>query len=394
MTQMTLSAFEQTITANGSNDLNSSDPTGAGGAGGAPLAPSGFTATYLSDTSLSLAWTDNSSTELNFEIDRRPNGTDPWTPLADPAANATSATNTGLTVDTTYYYRLRAVNAAGNSAYVTASGVTTAGVTSTPNLLSEGFESGDLTASTASINTVNFAWTDANRTSILRQVGSSAFRDFPVDFAQEYVDGRDVTAKTGTRSLGIEYAAGVEMAEQRFSYNAQPELWLRYWIRVPENYSHGTGGGDDTSKFLSLWNTTYQAGVGGGATVWLSMFGDGSSGSTLGFTHMDGDTGNDIAYAGVTQFITVPADRGRWMQMVFRVKTETSLGAADGIIQTYRRWDGEANFTQLHSKTNATLNEQTGGFQAGYLMGWANSPYQADTWFLIDDFEMSTESLL
>ena len=34
MTQMTLSAFEQTITANGSNDLDSSDPTGAGGGGG------------------------------------------------------------------------------------------------------------------------------------------------------------------------------------------------------------------------------------------------------------------------------------------------------------------------------------------------------------------------
>ena len=126
MTQMTISAFEQTIIANGSNDLDSADPTGAGGA---PLAPSGFTATYLSDTSLTLAWTDNSSNELNFEIDRSPNGTDTWTALSDPAANATSATNTGLTVDTTYYYRLRAVNASGNSAYVTTSGLTAAGVT-------------------------------------------------------------------------------------------------------------------------------------------------------------------------------------------------------------------------------------------------------------------------
>ena len=112
------------------NTLNNNRLDGAypNGDGPSPLpaAPSGFTAVYLSDTSLTLSWTDNADNELNFEIDRSPNGTNTWTPLADPAANATSATSTGLTVDTTYYYRLRAVNASGNSDYVTANGTTTA----------------------------------------------------------------------------------------------------------------------------------------------------------------------------------------------------------------------------------------------------------------------------
>ena len=391
MTKMILSPFSETITADGSNNLDSANPTGAGGA---PLAPTNFTAPYLSDTSLLPSWTDNATNELNYELGRSPNGTDTWTALSDPAANATSAPSTGLTVDTQYFYRLRAVNAAGNSSYATANGTTTAGVTSTPNLFSDSFESADLSASAATLNANNFAWTDANRSSILHQDGASAWRDFPVAYIQEYTDGRDVTAKTGTYSMGIEYAANVEMAEQRFSYNAAPELWVRYWVRVPENYSHGTVGTNDTSKFLALWNTTYQAGVGGGATVWLSMFDDGSNGSTIGFTHMDGNTGSDIAYAQIVPFISVPADRGRWMQMAVRVKTETSLGAANGIIETYRRWDGESSFTQLHSKTNATLNEQTGGFLGGYVLGWANSAYAADTWFLVDDFEMSTGSLI
>ena len=123
MTQMILSPFSETIAADGSNNLVSSNPTGAGGA---PLAPTGFTSVYLSDTSLSLAWTDNATNELNYELDRSPNGTDTWTALADPAANATTATSTGLTVDTQYFYRLRAVNAAGNSSYATANGTTTA----------------------------------------------------------------------------------------------------------------------------------------------------------------------------------------------------------------------------------------------------------------------------
>ena len=92
---------------------------------GVPLSPTSFTATYLSDTSLSLAWTDNATNELNYELDRSPNGADTWAALTSPAANATSAIDTGLTVDTTYHYRLRAVNAEGNSSYATASGITT-----------------------------------------------------------------------------------------------------------------------------------------------------------------------------------------------------------------------------------------------------------------------------
>ena len=120
---MILSPFSETITADGSNNLDSANPTGAGGA---PLAPTGFTSVYLSDTSLSLAWTDNATNELNYELDRSLTGTGSWTALADPAANATTATSTGLTVDKQYFYRLRAVNAAGNSSYATANGTTTA----------------------------------------------------------------------------------------------------------------------------------------------------------------------------------------------------------------------------------------------------------------------------
>ena len=110
---------------NADGSKNSNYPNGDK-PGGEPNAPSGFSVSYLSNTSLSLSWTDNADNELNFELDRSPNGVDTWTSLSDPAANATSATDTGLTVDTTYYYRLRAVNASGNSEYVTANGTTTA----------------------------------------------------------------------------------------------------------------------------------------------------------------------------------------------------------------------------------------------------------------------------
>lgn len=107
-------------------DQSSNIPTATTSGASVPAAPVGFSASYLSSTSLSLTWSDASDNETGFEIERSPNGTTGWTQISTPAANAESDTDTGLTADTTYYYRLRAVNGAGNSAWVEASGTTTA----------------------------------------------------------------------------------------------------------------------------------------------------------------------------------------------------------------------------------------------------------------------------
>jgi hypothetical protein len=135
--------------------------------------------------------------------------------------------------------------------------------------------------------------------------------------------------------------------------------------------------------------------VDGGATFWLSTFRNGGNGSSnIAMTHMNGNTGGDLSYSQSVPFISVPSDRGRWMELVIHLKTETSAGASDGIIETWRRWDGDASFTALHSKTDASLYEATGGWQAGYFMGWANDPYTENTWFLIDDVTLSNSNLL
>ena len=378
--------------AGGDGKVRGADPLGLLG-GNVPLSPTGFTASYLSDTSLSLAWTDNATDEVSYELDRSPNGVDTWTALVDPAANATSATDTGLTVDTTYYYRLRAVNASGNSSYATANGTTTVGVTSTPNLFSDGFESADLSASTASPNTINFAWTDANRSSVLYQDGASARRVYPVEFTNEYTDGRDVTAKDGTYSMGVEYAATINMAEQRYIHDQQAdEIWLRYWVRVPEDYSHGVIGGTTNNKFLAMWMDGYiQEGT--GATVVWSMEDAGGGNSDLYFGHTLAEGGETAALQS-TPFIDVTTDRGRWMQVCAHLIFGTEAGG-DSTVELYRRWENEPNFTMMHQITNANLTKGTAtGWGGGYFMGWANGPYAIDQWWLIDTVELSTGSLL
>jgi hypothetical protein len=81
-----------------------------------PAAPSGLAATALSGTEIRLNWSDNAANETGFQIDRSPNGTTGWTQVGTAGANATTFTNTGLTASTTYFYRVRAVNAGGPSA--------------------------------------------------------------------------------------------------------------------------------------------------------------------------------------------------------------------------------------------------------------------------------------
>ena len=80
----------------------------------APAAPPSVSAVALSSSSIKFSWTAGGVNQTGFKIDRSTNGTD-WNPLASVGSNATSYTDTGLTAGQTYYYRVRATNAVGDS---------------------------------------------------------------------------------------------------------------------------------------------------------------------------------------------------------------------------------------------------------------------------------------
>jgi fibronectin type 3 domain-containing protein len=81
-----------------------------------PKAPSNLTGSAVSKSQINLAWRDNSANEAEFRIQRSTDGKT-FQLIATVGANVTTYASTGLQAYKWYYYRVRANNAAGNSAY-------------------------------------------------------------------------------------------------------------------------------------------------------------------------------------------------------------------------------------------------------------------------------------
>jgi titin len=79
-----------------------------------PAAPGALRATSVAPARVVLAWADNSENESGFVIERAAGG-GAFVPIATTVANAVSYSDTHLTAEAATLYRVRAVNAAGDS---------------------------------------------------------------------------------------------------------------------------------------------------------------------------------------------------------------------------------------------------------------------------------------
>ncbi len=255
-----------------------------------------------------------------------------------------------------------------------------------PNLIAgsftDSFETGDFSATDGN----GFKWRNPNKTDIVNST-----------------NGNNWQAKVGNSSLRFLYPADNFISEQRFELGkSYPEIWIRYWLRVPKNFKHNTG--NTNNKLLAIWMDEYEF-KGYGPTVVWQYRNNGNNGSNTMFYKMqntgvlnDGNGGRHSGELQTKPFISYPADQGRWMQLVFHVKAGSSSTSSDGVVQMYRRWEGEAAYKKIHEdlnvpKLHAPANGPS-GFKFGYLMGWANAPYASTTEWLLDDFTVSDTSLL
>ena len=120
-----------------------------------PAAPTSLTATAASNNQINLTWADNDSSENGYKVERCTGaGCTDFTQIATVAGNVTNYANTGLNASTSYSYRVRAFNAAGNSEYSNTASAVTQSVPTVP------VAPANLVAKSISKSQINLTWTD------------------------------------------------------------------------------------------------------------------------------------------------------------------------------------------------------------------------------------------
>jgi FtsP/CotA-like multicopper oxidase with cupredoxin domain len=93
-------------------------------AGNPPAAPSDLSATAASSSAIDLSWNDNANDETGFNIERSLDGIS-FSSLASVGADVVSYSDTGLSPETPYWYRVNAESSAGPSAWSNTASATT-----------------------------------------------------------------------------------------------------------------------------------------------------------------------------------------------------------------------------------------------------------------------------
>jgi endonuclease/exonuclease/phosphatase family metal-dependent hydrolase len=118
----------------------------------APNAPSALILTGVSGTQVDLSWTDNSTDEVTFRIERKTGAGGTYAEIGTTATNVATYSDVTVSPGTTYFYRVRARNANGDSAYAPEQSITTvAGLPAAPS---------NLALSAVSARQITLTWTD------------------------------------------------------------------------------------------------------------------------------------------------------------------------------------------------------------------------------------------
>ena len=202
--------------------------------------------------------------------------------------------------------------------------------------------------------------------------------------------------------MRFRYSAGDSWTEQRFDMGkGYPEIWVSYWQRVPINFSRGLTGSPSNNKYFIMFMGNHSIYDQSDVSHFITRDWPGSPGTNISvdlqYYNADGAGGTSSRYSN---YITT-SDAGRWMHIVYHMKASSGGGAKDGRISWYRKWEGDSGYTTIADLNNIEItigakstNLGYNGWGGGYIMGYANMPYAQDTEWLVDDFTISTTSLL
>ncbi|HWE03064.1 MAG TPA: fibronectin type III domain-containing protein [Tepidisphaeraceae bacterium] len=221
-----------------------------------PVAPTA-TATPASTTEIDLSWAAITSAS-SYRVERSTDGGASWTTLANPTT--LTYANTGLTADTSYKYRVSALN---NSGFSAPSAVVTA---TTPLVAPAGF-----TLTVASATEIDLSWTtiaDATSYKIERSINGTAWTTLVAAQAGASDNYADTTATAGAifyyriSAANAQGTSAPTAAVSALTVPAQPIVTATLATPTSVNLSWGALTGAATYKLESSAN--------GGAT-WSTL---------------------------------------------------------------------------------------------------------------------------
>lgn len=204
-------------------------------------------------------------------------------------------------------------------------------------------------------------------------------------------------AYTGQYSLKFNFGGNTDLdddafAEERFNLGSEKdEVYIRYYLWVPDNFTMRRDSGDN-NKFMRLWGDEY----GDPMQVGVSYRSEGVpffKSKSLGY-NVDPNFNHAPNCAGATDVIFPAEDyktttslydmKGKWTSIEMHYKRDT--GAGDG---AFEMWIDGAQEIDKHNISWIGAPCSPGYFKNGYLLGWANSGFDEDTIFYIDDVVFS-----
>lgn len=301
---------------------------------GGPIAPSGLTLTPLTTNQIKLSWTDNSTNETGFKIERATASAGPWTSIRTNAANLTTYTNTGLTAATVYYYRVYAYNGSGNSGYSPVKSATTGNSAPVLNAI------GNKTVTEGSTLTFTAKGNDTSlgQVTLFSDFESSAVNTANVMFSDPAYSG-------SSRGLDTNVTSYSKVTDSPVGHASANVLRVRWgWLAGSSNWLRLITSGNATVvpspvidfkqilKFDIYTDTALKVAVGCRETT-------NAAGTTIGTS---GGTSGGIEWAGVTNVNggapmptrTVPANTWTTLQFNFPFESVRNFASGNGTLST------------------------------------------------------------
>ena len=209
-------------------------------------------------------------------------------------------------------------------------------------------------------------------------------------------------AHTGNCSQRFRFKATAidvdDWAEQRFNMgpaNKSPEVWFEYWLYVPDNLVRRTAPGPNNDKFFLLWDeNSYSGEFSFVLRTFPGTAGEGSA--TIGLMWKDTVHPSKSSWGlNATNAIT-PEMRGTWI----RIRLHAALGIGGGTVccgggstvqegtGVFQLWVDDALVIDAQTLFWDPIGIADPGFQKGYLFGWSNSGYDAETDWYVDDLSV------